>query len=122
MSVRDQLVSLLTPQLPAGWRLVKYQRNLDTIDAVTVMFKQATIKNTPEAPRGTYTYGYVITLIDPATDPERAEVSLDDNVETLWKVLESSSSLHPTLATKAKFSDTNLCYDIDLEILARKDT
>lgn len=121
MSVRDQLVTLLTPKIPAGWKLIPYQDNVDTLDTPTVMFKQMTIENASEAPQGNYLFGYTLTIIDGTTDPQVAEANLDDEVETLWVILDGMSQLNPKTATKVLFQSDYLAYDITVDIITAKD-
>lgn len=121
LSVRKQLTDTLTPALPAGWRLVPFQTNLDVLDAPTVMLKQSGIKPAPEAPQGLYVFEYVLTVVTPSTDPETAEADLDDQVETLWGILDGLSWIDPTEAKKVLFQDSGLAYDIRCNILTQKD-
>lgn len=122
MSVREDLVSMLTPVLPDGWRLVPYQRNIDVIKNVTVMLKQLSIAKLPEAPKGTWSVGFVLTIVDPHDNPVTAEAALDDNVITFFDILDALKGVNPTEATKVKFSETktNLAYDITATITTKR--
>lgn len=121
LSVRDQLTQALGVVLPSGWRLVPWQGNLDGLDSPTVMLKQVGIKNAPSAPQGVYVFSYVLTVIEPTTDPERAEPLLDDEVETLWAVLDRMSWIDPQEAKKVLFQEACLAYDITADIITEKD-
>lgn len=122
MSVRDELEELIKPRIPTDWKLLPYQDNIDQPDTPTVMFKQLKIENTKEAPRGSWTFTFVLTLVDGRTDPEIAEPALDDEVETLWMILNSISSVNPTLAEKVLFQNAYLAYDITTEVLGQKES
>lgn len=120
MTVRDELESLLSPKLPKGWQLIPYQDNIDQPDHPVLMFKQLKIEPTKEMPRGSWTYTFVLTLIDGRTDPEKTEKALDDEVETLLVLLEGFSFLEPTQAEKVLFSERYLAYDITTIVLTTK--
>jgi hypothetical protein len=122
MSVRSQLEEALRAVIPTAWKLIPYQDNVDTLDAPLVMFKQSTITKAPEAPRGAYLFNYVITLVNDQTDPQKAENALDDDVETLFAILDGLRAMVPMEATKVLFQDTYMAYDITLKILTRKDS
>lgn len=122
MSVRDVFVQMIEPNLPEGWRLIPYQDNIDRPDAPVVMFKQLKIEPNKAAPRGAWTYTFVLTLIDGRTDPAQAEPALDDEVDTLLVILDALSSINLTQAEKVLFGSDYLAYDITTEVLAQKES
>jgi hypothetical protein len=116
---REQLVAALTPLLPQGWKFVPYQRTLDVFSEPTLMLKQDSIVAEPAAPQGAWTVSYILTLITPYTDPEKAEADLDDNVITLLELIEPVTAFKQ--AEKKMWSETGpACYDITFSYTTSK--
>lgn len=118
---RQQLVDAITPLLPTTWKLIPYQRNVDTVNVPTVMIKQATIAPLPQAPLGALTVDYVATLISPHTDVEKAEAQLDDDAITLLDILLPLVKTSFQKAEKAMLTPNGpLCYDFTFSIGATR--
>ncbi|MFC5930206.1 hypothetical protein D6T64_05640 [Cryobacterium melibiosiphilum] len=120
MTAREQLVTALTAVIPRTWKLVPYQDNLDTLDRVTLVLKQSTISKAPAAPQGAHIVSYLLTLVTPETDAQKAELALDALVDELLFMLDGITWLTWDTATKVQFSDSNMAYDITVEALTRK--
>lgn len=120
-SIRAQLAASLKPLLSTGWRIIDHQDNLDTFTSPVVMLKQQEIEPAPAAPAGAHIVTLVVTIADPKTDPGPAEDSLDENVDNLIHALDSIDYLNWTKATKVLFQDRYLAYDINLEVISRKE-
>lgn len=121
MSARKELANTLKPLLPKAWRLVPYADNLDTLDRVVVMIKQTQIERLPAAPIGTYRTSFVVTVIAPQSDSEKAEDELDDGVHEVLSALDSINNSLWSSAEKVLFSDSNLAWDIAMQVVTRKD-
>lgn len=122
LTTREQLVEALSPLLPKAWKVVPYSRNLDAISVPTVMVHLSNLSKAPSAPQGVLLSEFTISIIDPLTDPERAQGALDDEVMELihaidalpgWIVWESAE---PTLVQDA------LAWDVRTTVLSRKDS
>ena len=120
MTARKQLEVQLRKLIPKAWRLIAYQDSLDAISNVTVMLKQESITKAPAAPQGAHIVTYTVTLIDPATDPKKAELALDENVNDLLYKLDTVEWLTWSRAEKVLFADFNMAYDISVEVITRK--
>lgn len=115
MFVRDWLDENLAPLLPAGWRWVPEQRNLDTLDAVTVIWKQSRIMPLDEAPLGAVRVEGTLTVATPLTDIKRAEAALDDAVTELCSALDGLDGIVWTEAQKVALGESGpLGYDISI--------
>jgi hypothetical protein len=115
MAVRKYVVDSVKPLLPRSWRFIEQQQNLDVIDRVTVILMLQDIAPAPAAPRGALLARYTLTLIEPKTDPARAEAALDDLILDLVQALAGVPNLVWTTATRALFGE-NQAYDITLEV------
>lgn len=120
MTARTQLETELKKVIPRAWKLVPYQDNLDRLDRVTLVLKQNTIAKAAQAPQGAYLISYVLTLVTPEIGAQKAETALDDSVAELLTALDSITWLNWSLATKVQFSDSNMAYDITVEVITRK--
>lgn len=115
MFVRGWLDENLAPLLPAGWRWVPEQRNLDTLDAVTVIWKQSRIMPLDAAPLGAVRVEGTLTVATPHTDIARAEEALDDAVIELCGALDGLDGTAWTEAQKVVLGETGpLGYDISI--------
>lgn len=119
--VRKALEAQLKPLLPRTWRIVPYQRNLDTIAHTTVMFKQTAIDKLPQAPQGVLIVDLTLTIISHFTDTVKAEDDLDDAVLELCLAMDANPHVIYGRADKVMFDDTHLAYDITIQTTARKD-
>lgn len=115
MSVREWLDENLKPLLPEGWRWVPYQRNVDTLDAVTVIWKQSRIVPLDEAPLGAVRVEGTLTVCTPHQDIARAEEALDDAVTDLCSALDGLDGIAWTSAQKVALGEGGpLGYDIEI--------
>lgn len=118
-TVREWLTSQLTPLLPYGWRIAPSLP--ETLKSVTVVFTQKTITKLQQAPSGHLSNEILITVIDPHSDPVRAENALDDSVLELVTALDSLPGLTWSEARKVIVSDTYLGWDITTNVISRKE-
>ena len=118
MAVRKHVVDIIRPLLPKAWKFVPQQQNLDVIDRVTVVLTLQDITPAPAAPRGALLAKYTLTLIEPKTDPARAEVALDDLILELLQSLAEVPNLVWTTAARAVFGE-HQAYDITLEVTTK---
>lgn len=114
-TIRKELTTALRPLIPRAWKIVPAQRNTDTINAVTVVLKQTTVTPHP-AQQVYYLTRMIVTLIDPHTDIAAAEDALDANLERLITSLHQIPIVRFNSATKVNYNDTNLAYDVEIEI------
>ncbi|CAO1650547.1 hypothetical protein NYA9BBAC_00911 [Salinibacterium sp. NYA9b] len=120
-SVRDWLVTELTPLLPPKWKISANQVGVETISNVTVVIKHLGIQKLAEAPVHHLANDVTITIIDPHTDQIRAENALDDLVLELVTALDSLPGLTLVRAKKVFVSETYLGWDIETSIFSRKE-
>jgi hypothetical protein len=116
---RHALADVLSPLLPAAWKIVPYQRNLDTLDTTIVMFKQAAIRPLPAAPIRLLQVDMTITVISARSDLPRAEDELDDDTLALCVALDELGILW-TEANKVLWNDQHLAWDIAVQLEASK--
>lgn len=83
MSARTTLLAAVTAAVPPGTHVIPYQDNVDVLDAVTVMFKQLSMRPLDEAKRAAFRVGYVLTVVHPSADPAKSEADLDEFVPSL---------------------------------------
>lgn len=122
MSPRGQFMRQLSPKLPSKWRLIKFERNVDEIDRVTVLVRQRAVRRFAAAPLGFYETQFVLELIVPQTDMELAEDALD---EALFEFLAILDSINPTLweSTNKVLDATTkrLAYDVTTNFQTKKE-
>lgn len=82
-TARQQLIEALTPELPETWTVIPYARNVDVLSRPTVMVHVTSIRTLPAAPLGALETEFTITIMDPLSDPSRAQGALDDEVAEL---------------------------------------
>jgi hypothetical protein len=116
--VADQLKPFVEPR---GWLFVRYSTSLSKLSRPVAMLKLQALRRTPEAPGSGHTVEFVLTLIDPAIDPEKREDSLDENLIELVYALDTIPNVRWTNAQRVMFDDKNLAFDITLEVLTSKD-
>lgn len=123
MSVRNDLaVQLRAKLLPKRkYNVVAYERNLDVLTGVTIMLKQSRIEKSPVAPMSKLLTTFTLTVITPQTDTVKAEDELDEQVGLVCLALDSLTWLKWTDATKVLFNDSNLAYDITVEVTSTKE-
>lgn len=120
LSTREQLAEALKPLLPPDWRILPYSRNVDRLSQTTVMLHAAEIRPAPSAPGGAVETDFTITVMDPQTDAERAQGSLDDDVIELTLALGSIHWLVFRNAEPTKVQEY-LSWDINTTTITRKD-
>lgn len=122
MTVRNDLVQLLTPLLPNTWKIVPTNQNLDVLSQTVVQLKQQSMRPLPAAPTARLEVTYVATVISRHTDIVRAERDLDESVLKFIIALDQLQDVLWSDATKVMANDDkNLAYDITLTIHAKKD-
>lgn len=86
------------------------------------MLKMQTVKRSPQAPQGQLSVEYIVTIIEPRTDPGPAETALDEKVLDLMYALRQVPGVLVGDANAVLFGDTNLAYDISIEVLSTPPT
>ena len=112
------LAGMLRPLLPRAWRIVPSQTNLDTLSTTVVMLKQMSLERHPIVPQGAHLVSFVVTIISPLHDTEKAEDDLDDKVNALIHALDTLD-IEWTRAEKV-LAGATLGYDITLTLTSRK--
>ncbi|MBF4565398.1 hypothetical protein [Plantibacter sp. VKM Ac-2876] len=122
-SPRQYLADTIKPLLPKRWNLVPYQApSLDKLAVPTVVISTKSFTPTPTAPRSSLTHTFTVTVIDPATDNEKAEEALEDEVMELVYALEQLDSLVWENAERVQWADRLMAWDITLTLITtRKD-
>lgn len=123
-AARQALVDALTPLLPKGrngWKLIPTQRSYDQLDRVCVVLKQQKITRLPQTPNASHRVDFVITIISPNTDIDKAETDLDEQVDVLLHNLDAIKSVDWTDASKVEVSDKYLGYDVSVYIITTKE-
>ena len=115
MSTRDTLIQYLETVLPAtegleGIKLVKSIRANDVLSQPILVVKTVSFVKLAEAPIGNMMGEFLLTLVSPHNDIERAEDELDDLLELLLPAL-FNSHLVWTSATQVSL-EGHLAYDI----------
>ena len=119
--MRKFLTTTLKPLLPASWKWVATERNVDVTDATTVQWKQNTIEPLPEAPNSFLGVTGVLTVSTPHTDIDAAENALDDAVLELVHDIQRVQGIVFRDARKVALSETGpLGYDLTLTVITKK--
>lgn len=121
MGVRAQLLEVVKPTLPKAWKIVPFQTNLDTIDTPTVMFKIKTIERLPAAPQSSHLVTFTLTVIEPKDSGEKAEDSVEDDLDKVVFALDAAPSIRRATATRVVYNDRNPAYDIEIEVVTQKE-
>lgn len=119
-AARQLLADKLTELLPTH-KIVRAQRNVDTISKPTVVIKQQSIIPAPAAPLSHYQVTFVVTIVSAHADIEKAEDDLDELVPDLIRKLDSIGWLLFESAEKASYADSNLCYDLRIQTITAKE-
>lgn len=119
--MRDFLTEQLKPLLPEGWRWVPFQRNVDALDVMTVLWKQTRMAPLPEAPVSWVRVEGVLTVVSPNQDIERSEAALDDAVLDLVLALDSLPRIGWTEANKVLVADQYFGWDVSIYITNSKE-
>ena len=120
MTARDYVTAQLLPLLPKRWRLVHTDRNLDTLDRVTVILKLQEVTRTPATPQAGLTTTWTATIITPKQMLEPAELELDDAILDLILALDRIDQLRWTTATRVLYGDIYQAFDITFESLTTR--
>jgi hypothetical protein len=126
MSAHGQLADALKPLVPAAWRIVGVERDLDELEAgvVTVVIKLESIARIDAAPNtGRYWAGWTVTVVQPNADPELADPAIYDACLELVAALDELDWLRWTRAQKV-LEAGRYAFDITLETITtpREDT
>ena len=122
--MRQLLADHLQPLIPDGWQLLPYQATITTINTKVVILKHNKITKLPEAPQGTLSNEFIVTVASPKTEMESAESDLDDAVLELLTTLDSHVAVNWTEAQKVKLNDKTpyIGWDITLTIHTKKES
>lgn len=123
--LRGFVTAALAPLLPRDWKWIPFQRNLDAITVPTAMLKLQTVTRTPTAPIAIRDVEYVLTIIEPITDPARGAAALDDHLVDLLGAIDDTPDIAWKTATAVAWGDpnpTNLAYDIIVTTQYTKET
>jgi hypothetical protein len=121
MQVRKWVEDQLTPHLPDTWRFIRYDTNVDRISQTIVMLKLQSIARTPSAPNSGHTVEFVLTVVEPRIDPKLREDDLDEKLIEIVYAIDTVPNIRWTNAQRVLFNDTNLAFDITLEVVTSKD-
>lgn len=107
--------------VPAAWRVVGVERDLDELERVTVQLKLSDVRRVPEAPRsGTYWAGWTVTIATPHVDPETADPGVFDALLELVAALDGIPWLKWSTAEKVLVSG-RYGFDITVDTLTTRD-
>jgi len=121
--VRAWLDANLKPLLPTKWKWIPYQRDVDTLSAVTVWWKQSRITPDAAAPIGALKVEGTLTIASNLTDVTKAEEQLDQAVTDLCAAIDGLKGLAWTEATKVLVNDQgSFGWDISVWTTATKPT
>lgn len=123
MSAHGLLADTLRPLVPASWRIVGVERNLDELEAgtVSVVIKLDSIRRIPEAPNtGRYRAGWTITVVQPHADPELADPAVYDACLALVAALDGIEWIAWTSAQKA-LEGGRFAFDITVETITKRE-
>lgn len=125
VNLREFITDALKPLLPPSWTLIPYPRNIDVITKPVAMLKLQTVKRTEAAPQGARTLSYILTVIEPKSDPKAGQDSLDDELIDLLNAIDQLNNVVWKTAERVSFGDPNEpglpAYDITLEISITKE-
>lgn len=105
-TVRQQVMDHLLPLIPDTWTVLPYHATIDRIDRTVVVLKHTKINKLAEAPMGWLSNEFVVTVVDPVSDPKTAENNLDEAVLALVTALDSHLQLNWTQAEKVLVNET----------------
>lgn len=126
VTARAYLVAELEQRLPKGWRVIPTQRSIDALDGrmPVVVVKQTEIEKAPELPHpeaDVTLISYVVTILSPHQDFDRAERQLDNGVLRLIANLRRAGNVRWTNAKKVTDggpqNDRYLGYDLSIQVL-----
>ncbi len=120
-SPRAALIGILEPLLPSDWRIVRSQQSLDRLQKPVVILKQNRIEKNPAAPQGMHEIFFVVTVVSPLENPTKAEDQLDGSTNALIHAIDESASLSWTSAEKVLFNEKYLAYDLNVQLVSKKE-
>ncbi len=98
-------------------------RSRDSVNVTTVVFKLLGLEPLEVAPLGHVQARCVLTIITPLSDPEQAELQVDDDVLALIVALDPHSTIAWADARKVKDDQTDrLAWDITLTTIITKES
>lgn len=119
-SPRQYLADTVKPLLPARWKVVPFQVDLDVLQAPTVVISTKSFVPTPTAPRSSLTHTFTVTVLDPATDNKGAEEALEAEVMELVYALEQLDSLVWESAERVMWNSKYMGWDIQLTLITSR--
>jgi hypothetical protein len=116
------LADALRPLIPAAWHFVGYEDSIDDPDRVTVIVKLSSVQRFPAAPEGAYRAEWVVTIIDPHTDPAKADPFLFDALIDFLDDLDTAPDLEWLGWTSAEkvLDSGRFAFDITIHTITRK--
>lgn len=121
---KDILIEQLKPLLPAKWKLIPYNTNLDELSQTVVMISIQSIERAPAAPQSHRLYSATLTILTPLSiGTERADDGIDDDLIDLLNAVDELPNVKWTKAERGLGNNSNnLGFDITLEVTYRKDS
>lgn len=117
---RDVLAAALKPILPRDWAIKATGASIDDIPTTVVRIRQRTIKRLPQAPIGQHLVGLVIEVSAPEQGVQRAEDTLDEQIDDFIHALDTLK-IRWTGAEKVAPSQKRIAYEITLDVLSKKE-
>jgi hypothetical protein len=115
------LATTLRELVPAAWRIVPVERNVDELDATTVVIKLDSVRRIPEAPKsGRYFATWTVTVATPHIDPTLGDPDIFDSLLALLDALELVDWLEWTAAQKVVES-SRYAFDITLDTITKRE-
>jgi len=122
VNLRQWIIDAIKPALPATWKLVSYNRDFDTLDTVAVTLAIDSIERTPAAPQSHRDISYVMQVIDPRLEPEKANAYLDDEIMATLDALDKVPNLAWKDAKRGLANGgSNLGFEITLTFTYQKE-
>jgi len=116
------LEAQLKPVLPKTWKLIPYEREMDSLSAVTVMFSMKSISRFPQAPKTHRLVEYVLKVIEPRIDPDKVNDLLDKELADLLDAIDEIQNLTWETAERGLANDrANHAFEITLTFPYQKD-
>lgn len=125
MSIRTDVAQLIREALADGpladIKIVTSERDIGKIGRAAIIVKQQSIGRLPAAPLSHRNVGVIVTVISAHQDLDRAEDDLDVIVPDVLNALDNQAILTWSGAAKVGWGESNLAYDITLEVIADKE-
>jgi hypothetical protein len=119
VNLRRFILDALKPSLPKGWVYMPYGASLDTLSTTVVMLTLEQITRFDQAPQSHRNVSYTLTVLDPSTNFETREDSLDDSIIAVLDAIDGIENLSWSDA-KRGINGQNLGYDITITIPIHK--